>query len=153
MDHSLIVTQNDKVIFTSNQHWLYPLFELEDFLKQHPIDASELFLRDKIAGRAAACLMVYLGIRHCHVGLISQRALSVLDLHNVSYTYDRLVDQIQCRTENMIDDEMSISDAYLLLRKRAGRVKGLPVKLDAVSLQMEEKRLLDMLDLFVDRGG
>ncbi len=152
MENSLIVSSNDKIIFTSNQHWLYPLFELEDFLQQNQLDASDLFLRDKIAGRAAASLMVHLGIRRCHVGLISQLAVSVLKRYDVAYSYDRVVDQIQCRTENLIGDDMSISDAYLLLRKRAGRVKGLPVKMSGVSLKMEEKLLLDKVDLFVDRG-
>jgi len=152
LDNSLIVSHNDKIIFASNQHWLYPLFELEDFLKQNPFDASELFIRDKIAGRAAACLMVHLGIKRCHVGLMSKLATDIYDKYGVSYTYDRIVDKIQCRTENLIDDEMSIADAYLMLRKRAGRVKGLPVKLNGVSVKMEEKLLLNKVDLFVDRG-
>lgn len=152
MDNSLIVIHNNKVIFTSNQHWLYPLFELEDFLKQNNYSGSELFVRDKIVGRAAASLMVHLGIKHCHVGIMSRLATSIYDKYGISYTYDRIIDKIQCRTENLIDDEMSISDAYLLLRKRAGRVKGLPVKLNDVSLKMEEKLLLDKVDLFVDRG-
>jgi ABC-type Mn2+/Zn2+ transport system ATPase subunit len=152
LDNSLIVSHKEIVVFASNQHWLYPLFELEDFLKQNLYDASELFLRDKIAGRAAACLMVHLGIKRCHVGLISRRAIAVYDRYGVSYTYDRVVDEIQCRTENLIDDEMSIADAYLLLRKRAGRVKGLSVKMSGVSLRMEDNLLLNKVDLFVGRG-
>jgi zinc transport system ATP-binding protein len=152
LNNSLIVSHKDKVVFSSNQHWLYPLFELEDFLKQNNINASELFVRDKIAGRAAACLMVHLGIKQCHIGLISRLATTVYDRCGVAYTYDKIVDEIQCRTENLIDDDMRIADAYLLLRKRAGRVKGLPVKMTGVSLKMEEKLLLDKVDLFVSRG-
>lgn len=152
MDHSLIVSHKQKVIFASNQHWLYPLFELEDFLKQNPLVASELLVKDKIAGRAAACLMIHIGIKRCHVGLISQRAISVFDRYGVSYTYDRLVDEIQCRTENLIDDEMSIADAYLFLRKRAGRVKGLPLSIKDVSLRIEDKMLIDGASLFLERG-
>lgn len=152
LENSLVVNHNEKEIFASNQHWLYPLFELEDFLKQHPYDPSDLFLRDKIAGRAAACLMVHIGVKRCHVGLISQLAISVFDRYGVFYTYDRVVSQIQCRTENLIDDTMSISDAYLMLRKRAGRVKGLPLKMTDVTLRMGGKLLLDKVSLFVNRG-
>jgi len=57
MENSLVVSHNDKTIFTSNQHWLYPLFEFEDLLKQNPHNTSELFLQDKIAGKAATCLI------------------------------------------------------------------------------------------------
>lgn len=152
MEHSLIVSHHDKVIFTSNQHWLYPLFELEDFLKEHPTRASELFLRDKIAGRAAAWLIVNLGIKHCHIVLISKLAIAIFEKHGIVFTYDHLVDQIQCRTETLITSDMGVTDAYLFLRKRAGRVKGLPVKLKGVSLQIEGKKLLNETDLFVDRG-
>lgn len=152
MNHSLIVTHHNKVIFTSNEHWLYPLFELEDFLKQHHYDTGELFLRDKIAGRAAASLMVHLGIKQCHIELISKLAVAVFEKHGIAYTYDHMVEQIQCRTESLLTEEMGISGAWQFLRKRAGRVKGLPVKLNKVSLQIEDKLLLEKADLFLGRG-
>lgn len=152
MEHSLVVSHHDKVIFTSNQHWLYPLFELEDFLKQHPIKTSELVLTDKIAGRAAAWLIVHLGIKRCHIVLISKLAIPILEKHGIIFTYDQIVEQIQCRTETLITNDMGVSDVYLFLRKRAGRVKGIPVKMEEVSLQIEGKLLLNKADLFVDRG-
>lgn len=152
MEHSLLVSHHDKVIFTSNQHWLYPLFELEDFLKQHPFSANELFLKDKIAGRAAAWLIVHLGIKRCHIVLISKLAIQVLEKHGVIFTFDHIVEQIQCRTETLITNDMGVNEVYLFLRKRAGRVKGIPVQLKEVSLQIEGKLLLDRAGLFVDRG-
>jgi ABC-type Mn2+/Zn2+ transport system ATPase subunit len=152
LENSLAVSHNDTIIFTSNQHWLYPLFEFEDFLKQNPYNTSELFLQDKIAGKAAACLIVHLGIKRCHIELISERAIPIFEKHEIAFTYDQMVEQIQCRTETLITSDMGISDAYLFLRKRAGRVKGLPVKMRSVSLQLEEKLLLDKVELVVDRG-
>ncbi len=152
LNYSLIVTQHDEVIFTSNEHWLYPLFELEAFLKQHNHDPRDLFLRDKIAGRAAACLIVHLGIKHCHIDLISTYAIQVFKRHDVSFTFDHQVDKIQCRTENLLTEEMGITGAYQFLRKRAGLVKGLPVKLTEVSLEIERKLLVDKANLFLDRG-
>lgn len=147
MNHSLIVTHQNKVIFTSNEHWLYPLFELEDFLKQHHYDPGELFLRDKIAGRAAASLMVHLGIKQCHIELISKLAITVFQQHGVSFTYDQLVEKIQCRTETLITEEMGISGAWQFLRKRAGRVKGVSLTMKEVSLQIEGKPLLEKAEI------
>lgn len=152
MENSLSVSLNQQVIFASNQHWLYPLFEFEDFLKKNPYDTSQLFLRDKIAGRAAASLIVHLGVTRCHIRLLSKRGAAVFDKHNISYTCDTLVEQINCRTENLITDDMAIDEAYLLLRKRVGRVKGLTVKLDNVSLHIEKRILLDNVSLNLERG-
>ena len=97
-------------------------------------------------------MIAFLGIRRCHIELLSERALPVLKENGIEFTYDRLVDHIQCRTEDLITEKMSISDAYLFLRKRAGRVKGLAVKAEAVTVRIEEKTVLDQLDLDLGRG-
>ena len=143
MEHSLVVKLNDNIVFTSDQHWLYPLFELEDFLKQQNIDANLLFLNDKIAGKAAACLIAFLGIKRCHIELLSERAIPVFKANGIEYTYDNLVDHIQCRTEDLITDKMSIADTWLFLRKRAGRVQGLPIKIENIAVRIEDKSVID----------
>jgi ABC-type Mn2+/Zn2+ transport system ATPase subunit len=152
LEHSLVVNLNDKTIFTSDQHWLYPLFELEDYLKQSRISGESLFVRDKIAGKAAACLIAFLGIKRCHIELLSERAIPVLNANGIEFTFDHLVDHIQCRTEDLITDKMSISEAYLFLRKRAGRVQGLPVKIENLSVHLEAKTILNHLNFDLGRG-
>lgn len=152
LEHSLIVRLNAQTVFTSDQHWLYPLFELEDYLKHSDTIASDLFLNDKIAGKAAACLIVFLGIKRCHIELLSERAIPVFNANGIEFTYDHLVEHIQCRTEDLITDKMSISDAYLFLRKRAGRVQGLSVKMENISIRIEEKLVIDYLQLDLGRG-
>lgn len=152
LEHSLIVKLDNQTVFTSDQHWLYPLFELEDYIKQGDVIANNLFLKDKIAGKAAACLIVYLGIRRCHIELLSERAIPVFKAHGIEFTYDNLVDHIQCRTEDLINDKMSIADTYLFLRKRAGRVQGLTVNLENISVRIEEKLVIDHLNLDLGRG-
>jgi len=152
LEHSLVVKLNDNTVFTSDQHWLYPLFELEDFLKQQNIDANLLFLNDKIAGKAAACLIVHLGIKRCHIELLSERAIPVLKANGIEYTYDNLVDHIQCRTEDLITDKMSIADTWLFLRKRAGRVQGLPVKIENIAVRIDDKLIIDQLRLELGAG-
>ena len=152
MEHSLIVNYSNQTIFTSDQHWLYPLFELEDFLKKSEINPADLFLTDKIAGKAAACLIVHLGIKRCHIELLSKRAIPVFNSNGIAFTYDSLVDHIQCRTEDLITDKMSISDSWLFLRKRAGRVQGLPLKIENLSVRVDEKLVIENLSLDLGRG-
>ncbi len=152
MEHSLIVLHNDKEVFTNDAHWLYPLFELEVYLEQSAIPVGELFLRDKIAGKAAASLIVRMGIRNCFIELLSERAIPVFEEHGVNYSYHQLVDHIQCRTEDLITEKMSLEDTYLFLRKRAGRVQGISLNIDALTVKIAEKTILENLDLSLGRG-
>lgn len=152
LEHSLILYHNDQQIFTSDEHWLYPLFEVETFLKQSSIPVGELFLRDKIAGKAAAALIVRLGIRACHIDLLSERAIPVFEQHGVKFTFDQMVDHIQCRTEDLITDKMSMEDTYLFLRKRAGKVQGTTLKINSLTVSIGGKLILENLDLEIGRG-
>jgi zinc transport system ATP-binding protein len=139
-------------LFTSDSRWLHPLFELHDFLQREQISASELFLRDKIAGKAAACMIVCIGITKCHIELISRRAMQVFEKAKVTYSYDNIVEQIDCRTEYLIGDDMSVEDAWLFLRKRAGRVEGLPVRMEDVSVAVDSLVVLRELNLLLSAG-
>ena len=152
MEHSLIISYHDRIIFTSDSHWLHPLFELDDFLSKNPYTTSDLFLRDKIAGKAAACMIVRLGIRKCHIELISERAIPVFKKAGVECTYDTVVEQIECRTEYLITDDMSVDEAWLFLRKRAGRVEGLPVMVENLTVTAESQIVLDNLNLRLAAG-
>lgn len=152
LEHSLILYYNNQQIFSSDEHWLYPLFEVEAFLKQSAFSANELFLRDKIAGKAAAALIARLGIRNCHIDLLSERAVPVFEQYGVKFTFDQMVDHIQCRTEDLITDKMSMEDTYLFLRKRAGKVQGIALKINSLKVAVNGKSILEDLDLEIGRG-
>ena len=152
MEHSLVLFHNDQQIFFSDEHWLYPLFEVEQFLKEQSISANELLLKDKIAGKAAASLIVRLGIRHCYIELLSERAIPVFEKYGVKYSYQKLVDHIQCRTEDLITDKMTMEETYLFLRKRAGKVQGVSLKINSFSVDIAGKQILDNLELDLGRG-
>jgi len=152
LEHSLIILHDNQLVFTSDEHWLYPLFELEEFLKQSAIPVGELFLKDKIAGKAAAALMVRLGIRNCYIELLSERAIPVFEHYGVKYSYGQLVEHIQCRTEDLITDKMSMEDTYLFLRKRAGKVQGTTLKINQLTIEIAGKLLLENLDMEIGRG-
>jgi len=152
MEHSLLIRNQDGIIFTSDSHWLHPLFELNDFLTNNPVSVAGLFLHDKIAGKAAACMIVYLGIRKCHIELISSRAIPVFVKAGVEFTYDTQIEHIDCRTEYMITDDMTVEEVWLFLRKRAGRVEGLPVRMEHLTVVSDTAIVLDDLSLFIPAG-
>lgn len=152
MEHSLILLHNNEQVFTSDEHWLYPLFELEQYLKETSIPVEQFFLKDKIAGKAAASLIVRLGIRHCFIELLSKRAIPVFEQYGVKCEYHQLVDHIQCRTEDLITDKMNLEDTYLFLRKRAGKVQGTTLKINDLSVEIAGKMILENLELELGRG-
>jgi zinc transport system ATP-binding protein len=152
MNHSLIVQHNTTTIFTSDEHWLYPLFALEDFLAERDLPVAELFLHDKVAGKAAACLIVRLGITRCKIELLSRRALPVFEAHGVDYSYVQLVDQIDCRTEELIDDSMDIETTYQFLKKRAGRIVDLSLHVDNLAVWFGQQQILKNLNLSLASG-
>ncbi len=119
MEHTLEVYQNTTLIFYSDGNWLHPLFELERFLAETEVDPSNLVVHDKIVGRAAALLMIHLGLGRVHAQLLSQLGQEVLEHHNVPYTYEQRVKRIACQTEQLLETMVDPASAYRLLRERA----------------------------------
>ncbi len=99
---SLVVKQQGKVIFRHNGSWLYPLMDLEKYLEEKRIKAEDLFLQDKIVGRAAAFLIVDMGFKEVKALILSLPGKEVFDAYSVHYEYETLVDRILCRTEQML---------------------------------------------------
>ena len=122
-DISLEVVKNGRVLFTSAGKWLHPLFEAERFLEANGIDGSGCEIRDKVIGRASAFLIVRLGARTVHAGILSRLGKDVLDRAGVSCTWDTLVDEIECLTESILRHETDPEAAYRVLSERAGRAR------------------------------
>jgi zinc transport system ATP-binding protein len=118
---TLTVLRDGVPVFTSYGKWLHPLFELEDYLAEHPVQPEHLVLQDKIIGKAAALLIHRLGFRTVKVGLLSRPGEAVLRHHGIAYTYEQLVDRIHCQTEELLAEVEEPEDAYALLKVRAGR--------------------------------
>src|SRR5215471_18268382 len=98
-ESTLIVFRNGTPIFTSYGTWLHPLFELEAYLADHPIEPAQLLLQDKITGKAAALLIHRLGFRTVKAGVLSKLGEAVLQCHGIVYSYAQLVERIHCQTE------------------------------------------------------
>jgi zinc transport system ATP-binding protein len=118
---TLTVCRNGTPIFTSNGKWLHPLFELEEYLAEHPIQPENLILQDKIIGKAAALLIHRLGFRTVKAGILSRRGEAVLQRYESAYSYELLVDRIHCQTEDLLAEVEDPEEAYQLVKVRAGR--------------------------------
>ena len=116
---TLQVIREGKTVFTSFGKWLYPLFELEGWFRDGDVDPAGVTVRDNIVGKAAAFLLVRMGIRHVEAGVLSRLGEHVLKSHRISYTCDELVERVMCRTEQMLQDVEDPHEAYALLKKRA----------------------------------
>jgi hypothetical protein len=118
---TLTVLYEGSPIFTSHGQWLHPLFELEAYLAEHPLQPEDLILQDKIIGKAAALLIYRLGFRTVKAGILSRLGEAVLQRYGIAYTYEQLVDRIHCQTEDLLAEVEDPEAAYQLVRVRAGR--------------------------------
>ena len=119
-DISIQVINNGKEIFRSEKRWLHPLFDLEIYNIKHHFDISNAEVHDKIIGKAAAFLILRLGVSKAHAGVISKLACAIFDQAAFPYTYNTLVDRISCKTEEILYDIDDPEIAYRILRERDG---------------------------------
>ena len=119
MKHSFEVYLADNLIFFSDKNWIHPLFEFEVFLEKSHFEAEKLFIKDKIIGKAAALLLIHFKIKKIHARTLSRLGQEILETYQISYSYDKLIDQIYCQTENLLSDISDTQVAYNLLRARA----------------------------------
>lgn len=115
---TLRLYQGEEVLFSSEKHWLHPLFDLEDFFPQSGRDPARTRLVDRITGRAAAFLVVRLGIRELRTGLLSRRAIPVLERHGVQDRCGEEIDRVLCATEDLLAGIEDPEAAWALLQER-----------------------------------
>lgn len=151
-ESALTVSDKSRIVFAHNGKWLHPLFELADFLARNPMPVSDLKLTDKIAGKAAAFLIVRLGIPMVHIRLISQGALRVFERFGWRVTFDQAVEQIQCKTEELVSSNDDPEKVWQMLRRRAGRVTGVDLQIENLRVVREGRKILDGVQLEVKRG-
>lgn len=118
---TLRLYSGDAVIFSSEKHWLHPLFDLEGFFRDSGQDPAQTFLVDRITGRAAAFLVVRLGIRDLRTQVLSRRAIPVLERFGVRHQCGELIDKVLCATEDLLAETQDPEAAWVLLQERRAR--------------------------------
>ena len=140
----LCQTGSDRItLFSSSKKWLHPLFESEEFLRSYAIaiNREELVLRDRVIGRAAAFLIVRMGIRRVETDLISRRAISLFEKQDVHVTANKTIDAIDCRTEELLKDYSDPDEVYAILveRRRVALKSPLTPENTEVEIQISSK--------------
>ncbi len=115
---TLRLFNGDEVLFSSERHWLHPLFDLEAFFAQSGQDPARTRLVDRITGRAAAFLVARLGIPELHTLILSRRAIPILARHGIRYHCGELVDRVTCATEDLLAETLDLEAAWSLLQER-----------------------------------
>ena len=106
------------VVFSSAGKWLYPLFELEAFLRKTRTPRASLRVHDKVIGKAAAMLLARLGIRRVQADVLSQSGRQVLEAHAIEYRCCELVERLSCQTEEMLQNITDVQEAHRLILAR-----------------------------------
>lgn len=136
---TLQLFNNDELIFSDSGKWLHPLFSLENFLQSYTGPSDNLCIHDTAVGKAAAVLMLRMGIKKIYANLASKLAENFIQQYNqenntdVLFEYTNLVDRLLCATENQLESLSDINQMYVLLRQRAKLVQGVSVKIENLS--------------------
>lgn len=111
------------LVFATKGKWLHPMFELEDFLAGAgaAVDRAGSTIEDKIIGLGAAALLIRLGFRRCRAGVLSLRAVPLLQKYGVAWSADLEVERIGCMTEDIITVDSDLDEVHAELSRRAGR--------------------------------
>lgn len=120
---SLKVFCDGRPVFFSSGRWLYPLFELEEFLRTADVVPARCRIEDKIIGKAAAFLIINMGFRTVYGGTMSRLAEAVFAARGVQFTFGRMVERVDCQTESLLAGIEDVEEACRMLRHRAGMEK------------------------------
>jgi len=151
--YTLCVYNEEKLIFSNKGRWLNPLFSLEQFLTTYTGEKSCLSVHDTAAGKAAAVLMVRMGIKRAHINLMSSLAIEYYQAHDVEISWERKVDKLACKTEELLSTLDDADEMYRILRMRAKLVQGVTVEVQDASFGYGDKTLFSHISFSVPEGG
>ncbi len=123
LGHNLIVFRGGEVIFSSDSRGVAPLVEVIDAFGREGLIG--VVTADRIVGRAAALLNVYMGAVEVHALLISAGAKEVLGSHGVGFVFREETDAIKerdgvifCPFERLVQGVSDPEEAYLMIRAK-----------------------------------
>jgi len=91
---TLAIVKNNKIIYTSKEKGIKPLFTAVNEFKQDLKDSS---VADRVTGKAAAMLCVYAEIKELHTKVLSENAVDALLSSSVIYEYEKSTPYIKNR--------------------------------------------------------
>ena len=67
--------------------------------------------------------MARMGIRRAHINLVSDLAVAVYEKSGITLSYERRIDRLLCKTEELLSSMDDEDEIYRLLKERAVRAK------------------------------
>lgn len=123
MGVSLLIYKGEEVIHSSTGGGMKPLLEAIGGLGREMLRGS--IVVDKVVGRAAALLILYMEASEVHAGVVSSTALEVLRSHALSFHYGQRVEAIRdrdgfiiCPFERLVQDISDPEEAYNRIRAK-----------------------------------
>lgn len=120
---NLLIFRKGDVIFSSADRGVTPLIEAIDTIGRHRLRG--VITADRIVGRAAALLNIYLGAVEVHAMLISVGAKGALQDHGVKFQFWEETDAIKmsdgvifCPFERLVQDISDPEEAYLKIKAK-----------------------------------
>jgi ABC-type Mn2+/Zn2+ transport system ATPase subunit len=151
---TLAAFSGSEMIFKNGGAWLNPLFALESFLSTWEGDRSNLALHDTAAGKAAAILMARMGVGRVHINVISDLAVEVYNHYGIEASWERKIERLACKTEELLSTMTDEDEMYRLLKRRAKLVRGVAVSVTDLSFSFPGgKTIFDTLSFDVEEGG
>jgi len=97
VNYTLVIANDGKVIFSSSEKGIKPLFTSVTEHKNELVGSS---VADRVTGKAAAMLCEYAGIKQLKTKLISENAINYLKETNIIYEFDQQTPYIKNRDKS-----------------------------------------------------
>lgn len=123
MGLSLIIYRGDEVIFSSASGGIMPLLDAIDTLGRDGLRGT--LVTDKIVGRAAALLILYMVASEVHAALISTNAKEVLRSHGLRFYFSEETPAIRnregtdiCPFERLVIEVFNPEEAFRRIKTK-----------------------------------
>ena len=121
--NNLMVFSGDELVLQSQGRGIAPLIEAIDTLGRENLIG--VATADRVVGKAAALLNLYMGAVEVHAGVISSGAKALLSGHGVQYQFLEETDVVKakdgvvfCPFEKLVWDVSDPEEAHALIRAR-----------------------------------
>ena len=125
---SLLILKEGLPIFMTKEGGVAPLLQAIEEIGREDLAGS--IVADKVVGKAAALLMAYFGAREAYAGIMSEKAVPVLERYSIPYHFRSLVVEIlnrdksgTCRFELTVPDVEEPEEAYSRLKEKVHSLK------------------------------
>ncbi len=122
-ENNLMVFREDELIFQSSGRGIAPLIEAIDTVGSENLRG--VTTADRVVGKAAALLNLYMGAVEVHAGVISSGAKKSLSEHGVEYQFLEDTDVVKakdgvvfCPFEKLVWDVSDPEEAHTLIRAK-----------------------------------